>query len=310
MNKNIVVAIGGNALGNTPAEQLEIVKGTAETITDLSEAGFEIAIVHGNGPQVGMINKGMDYAFHYSDTPEIPFPECGAMSQGYIGYHLQQAIQNEMWKRGLYKNCASVITQVVVNADDAAFHNPAKPIGNFYTREEAEKSAALTGYVYKEDAGRGYRRVVPSPVPKKIIELEVVKQLMHAGDIVIAAGGGGIPVIETAKSLKGIDAVIDKDRSAAQLAIELDADIFLILTAIDGVYINFNKPNQQKLNKLSIAEASRYIEEKQFGTGSMLPKVQACIHYLNSKSDGFALITSLDKAKEALYGKSGTRIYR
>lgn len=310
MAKRIVVALGGNALGNTPEEQLDLVRETAKTIVDLSEAGYEVIVGHGNGPQVGMINLAMEFSSTKGgNTPFMPFPECGAMSQGYIGYHLQQAIQQELKARHIDKECASVITQVVVDEKDPGFANPTKPVGSFYTKEEADKIAAEKGFTFVEDAGRGYRRVVPSPIPKRIVELKVVEQLVKAGDIVITVGGGGIPVVETPNGLKGVAAVIDKDRSSALLAESIGADMLIILTAVDRVCINFNKPDQKELPTMTLAEADKYIGEKQFAPGSMLPKVQSCIEFVkNNTHGGTALITSLQKAALALKGETGTVI--
>ena len=310
MAKRIVVALGGNALGNTPEEQLNLVRETAKTIVDLSEVGYEVIVGHGNGPQVGMINLAMEFSSTKGgNTPFMPFPECGAMSQGYIGYHLQQAIQQELKARHIDKECASVITQVVVDEKDPGFANPTKPVGSFYTKEEADKIAAEKGFTFVEDAGRGYRRVVPSPIPKRIVELKVVEQLVNAGDIVITVGGGGIPVVETPNGLKGVAAVIDKDRSSALLAESIGADMLIILTAVDRVCINFNKPDQKELPTMTLAEADKYIGEKQFAPGSMLPKVQSCIEFVkNNTHGGTALITSLQKAALALKGETGTVI--
>lgn len=310
MAERIVVALGGNALGNTPEEQLNLVRETAKTIVDLSEAGYEVIVGHGNGPQVGMINLAMEFSSTKGgNTPFMPFPECGAMSQGYIGYHLQQAIQQELKARHIDKECASVITQVVVDEKDPGFANPTKPVGSFYTKEEADKIAAEKGFTFVEDAGRGYRRVVPSPIPKRIVELKVVEQLVKAGDIVITVGGGGIPVVETPNGLKGVAAVIDKDRSSALLAESIGADMLIILTAVDRVCINFNKPDQKELPTMTLAEADKYIGEKQFAPGSMLPKVQSCIEFVkNNTHGGTALITSLQKAALALKGETGTVI--
>ncbi len=310
MAERIVVALGGNALGNTPEEQLELVRHTAKTIVDLSEAGYEVIVGHGNGPQVGMINLAMEFSSTKGgNTPYMPFPECGAMSQGYIGYHLQQAIQRELKLRNMKKECASVITQVVVDANDPGFKKPTKPVGSFYTKEEADKIAKEKGFIFVEDSGRGYRRVVPSPIPKRIVELKVVEQLVKNGDIVITVGGGGIPVIETEDGLQGVAAVIDKDRSSALLAQDIGVDKLIILTAVDRVCINFNKPDQKELPKMTLSEAEKYIEEKQFAPGSMLPKVQSCMEFVqNNTHGGQALITSLQKAALALKGETGTII--
>ena len=310
MAKRIVVALGGNALGNTPEEQLDLVRHTAKTIVDLAQDGYEVIVGHGNGPQVGMINLAMEFSCTKGgNTPYMPFPECGAMSQGYIGYHLQQAIQQELKARGVDKECASIITQVVVDANDPGFAKPTKPVGSFYTKEEADKIAAEKGFTFVEDAGRGYRRVVPSPIPQRIVELKVVEQLVKAGDIVITVGGGGIPVVETEQGLKGVAAVIDKDRSSTLLAQSIGADMLIILTAVDRVCINYNKPDQKELPTMTLEEAEKYIEEKQFAPGSMLPKVQSCMEFVkNNTHGGTALITSLQKAKVALQGETGTII--
>ena len=308
--KKLVIALGGNALGNTPEEQLELVKETASTIVDLVEEGYDVVVGHGNGPQVGMINLAMEFsANNGGKTPAMPFPECGAMSQGYIGYHLQQAIQRELARRGIDKECASVVTQMVVSKDDPAFQKPTKPVGSFYSKEDADKIVAEKGYTFVEDAGRGWRRVVPSPLPTRIVELKVVEQLVAAGDVVITVGGGGIPVVETADGLCGVAAVIDKDRSSSKLALDIDADMLVILTAVDRVCINFNKPNQKELAEMNVEEAKQYIAEGHFVPGSMLPKVEACLDFVqNNKSGGTALITSLKRAKEALSGATGTII--
>lgn len=308
--KNLVIALGGNALGNNAEEQLNLVKSTAKTIVDLVEEGYNVIIGHGNGPQVGMINLAMDFASNNgAGTPFMPFAECGAMSQGYIGYHLQQSISNELNDRGINKNVATVVTQVVVDKNDKAFVNLSKPVGMFYSKEEAEKIAAEKGFTFVEDAGRGYRRVVASPQPKRIVELETVKELVERGTIVITVGGGGIPVIEDERGrLEGVAAVIDKDKSSAKLAKDLNADMLIILTAVDRVCINFNKPNQEELSTLDIKEAEKYIEEGHFAKGSMLPKVEACMDYVKNSNNGEALITSLEKAKDALHGLTGTVI--
>ena len=309
MGKKLVIALGGNALGNTPEKQLELVRNTASTIVDLAEEGYDVVVGHGNGPQVGMVNLAFEFAAgNNAGTPAMPFPECGAMTQGYIGYHLQQAIQREFQVRGIEKNCASIVTQVVVNPQDPAFQKPTKPIGMFYDRQKAEEIAAATGYTFVEDAGRGFRRVVPSPIPEKIVELPIVKQLVENHNIVITVGGGGIPVVYDGTGYTGVAAVIDKDRASARLALDLDADMLVILTAVEKVAINFNKPDQKELDTMSIAQARQYIREGHFAPGSMLPKVESCITYLEGTSSGKALITSLEKAREALAGKTGTII--
>ena len=310
MGKRVVVALGGNALGNTPEQQLELVKGTAKPIVDLVEKGYDVIIGHGNGPQVGMINLAMEFSANKGGgTPYMPFPECGAMTQGYIGYHLQQAIQDELKARGINKPCATVVTQVVVDQNDPGFQKPTKPVGSFYTKEESEAIAKEKGFTFVEDSGRGYRRVVPSPIPKRIVEIDIVEQLVSAGVIVITVGGGGIPVVEEGQSLKGVAAVIDKDRASALLARDVKADQLIILTAVDRVCINFNKPDQQELATMNLADCEKYIGEGQFAPGSMLPKVQSCMDFVKSNTHGgTALITSLSKAADALEGKTGTII--
>ncbi|MBQ3419000.1 MAG: carbamate kinase [Erysipelotrichaceae bacterium] len=306
-NKKVVVALGGNALGNNPQEQLELVKSTAAAIVDLALGGVDVVVGHGNGPQVGMINNAMLFsANNGGNTPEMPFAECGAMSQGYIGYHLQQAIQNELKRRNSDKKCATVVTQVVVSKDDPGFKNPTKPVGTFFSEQEAKQRALLTGDTYVEDAGRGWRKVVASPIPVRIQELDLIKTLSDTGAIVIAIGGGGIPVVEEDDgSLKGVSAVIDKDNASARLAIDLNAENLVILTAVEKVSINFKTPEQKDLDSMSIQEAKQYIDEKQFAPGSMLPKVQACIKYVEETGHS-ALITSLQKAADGLKGLTGT----
>ena len=305
----IVIALGGNALGKTPEEQLKLVQNTAKSIVEIVKEGHEVIIAHGNGPQVGMINLAMDFACeNNAGTPNMPFAECGAMSQGYIGYHLQQSISEELRKNNINKDCVTLITQVEVDKNDKAFNNPTKPVGMFYSKEDALKIEKEKGYTFVEDAGRGYRRVVPSPKPINIIELNVIKHLIENNNIVIAVGGGGIPVIKTENGYVGTDAVIDKDLSSAKLATQLNADILLILTAVDKVYINYNKENQESLDEITLEEAQKYIEEGQFAKGSMLPKVEACMNFVKSYPEGKAIITSLDNAREALLGKTGTVI--
>ena len=311
MNKKIVIALGGNALGNTAAEQLELVGNTAKAIVDLIAEGNEVVIAHGNGPQVGMINLGLSTAAEAGAIKaDMPFPECGAMSEGYIGYHLQQAIGNELVSRGMKKPVATIVTQTVVSEDDPAFHNPTKPVGAFYDKETAERIAAEKGYTMVEDAGRGYRRVVPSPKPFDIVEAESIKTLVDAGNVVIAVGGGGIPVIRKDGKVFGTPAVIDKDFGSELLAELLDADMLIILTAVEKVAINFNKPDQKGLDDLTPAEAAAYIAQDQFAKGSMLPKVQAAVKFAESKAGRTALITLLEKAKDGIAGKTGTRIHQ
>lgn len=307
----IVIALGGNALGKTPGEQLSLLSNVAKIIVELIKDGNEIVLTHGNGPQVGQIVLAMEYASNgEAGTPSMPFPECGSMSQGYIGYHMQQSILNELDRQGVKKECVSLITQVLVDSNDSAFQNPTKPIGMFYSKEKAMEIEKEKGYVFTEDAGRGYRRVVPSPIPKKIIEKNSITSLLDNGTIVIAVGGGGIPVINSGNGLKGVEAVIDKDRSGALLAREINADIFLILTAVDKVCLNYNTDNEIMLDSLTKEEAEKYIEEGQFAKGSMLPKVEACLDFIGESTSRKAIISSLSKAKEAIDGKTGTVIKR
>ncbi|MDO4594297.1 MAG: carbamate kinase [Tissierellia bacterium] len=311
MSEKIVLALGGNALGNTPAEQKEAVKITAKSIVDLIEQGKQVIVAHGNGPQVGMINLAMTTAAESEEhTPEMPFPECGAMSQGYIGYHLQNAVQSEFRKRNIEKNIVTLITQVVVDENDPAFEDPTKPIGSFYTEEDAHKIMTQKGYIFKEDAGRGFRRVVASPKPQDIVEKYAINQLIEDGHMVIAAGGGGIPVIRKENDLEGVDAVIDKDFTSEKLAELVDADTLLILTAVEKVAIKFGQPDQQWLSEISLSEVDKYIEDEEFAKGSMLPKVEACKKFVESKEGKKAIITSLEKAGEALKGETGTIITR
>lgn len=294
----LVIALGGNALGNNAFEQQSKIESIAPTLVELIKK-HNVIITHGNGPQVGQI---------FNDMESMPFPECGSMSQGYIGYQLQQTIQDELNKQHVPKTCLTVITQTLVDKHDKAFSNPTKLIGKFYTKEEADKISEEKGYKFVEDAGRGYRRVVPSPEPQKIIEEEVIKKLNNDGYIVIALGGGGIPVFyDEEKGLEGIDAVIDKDKSAALLASKINADILLILTAVDKVCLNYGKENEIALDQMTTSEAHKYIEEGQFAQGSMLPKVEACLDFAE-KHHGTAIITSLENAYAALNGKAGTVI--
>lgn len=307
MKDKIVVALGGNALGNSPVEQLELVKHTAKPIVDLIEEGHEVILAHGNGPQVGMINLAMDTAAgHNSKIPDMPFPECGAMSQGYIGYHLQNAIREELLNRGLTTPVATVITQVIVDEADPAFQKPTKPIGAFYTKEEAENLEKTKGFTMVEDAGRGYRRVVASPKPIDVAEKETVSALVEKGHIVITVGGGGIPVVQKGNQLIGVPAVIDKDFASAKLAELMDADYLIILTAVEKVAVHYGKPEEKWLSSMNLEEAKTYIEEGHFAPGSMLPKVQAAMSFAASKPGRKALITSLEKAKEGIAGKTGT----
>lgn len=304
----IVIALGGNALGNNPQEQLQLVKETAKPLVDLIEEGHQLVIAHGNGPQVGMINQAFDAAYHSVNTPEMPFAECGAMSQGYIGYHLQNAIRDELVARSINKEIVTLITQVVVDEHDSAFSNPTKPIGSFYTQDQAKDLEKTKGYTMIEDSGRGYRRVIASPKPVDVVEKEVIKTLMDQGVIVITVGGGGIPVIKKENQLVGVEAVIDKDFASAKVAQLVDADYLFILTAVDRVMINYNQPNQKSLEKINVEEARQYIQEGHFAPGSMLPKVEAAISFVENNSNKTSVIAALEKAKAALRNESGTKI--
>ena len=307
--KKLVIALGGNALGNTPYEQLKLVQETAKPIVDLIEAGNQVIIAHGNGPQVGMINLAMSTAANAKAIKsDMPFPECGAMSQGYIGYHLQNSIQNELKARGLKKSVATVVTQVLVDETDPAFQHPSKPIGAFYSKEEADRIAAEKGYTMVEDAGRGYRQVVPSPKPVDVVEKDMVNTLIDAGHVVITVGGGGIPVIEKDGKLVGVPAVIDKDFASAKLAELVKADALVILTAVDRVSINWGKPNQKSLESMTCEQAEQYCKEGHFAPGSMLPKVQAAMSF--ARTGGEAIIASLENAAAALRGESGTKVVK
>ena len=305
--KKIVIALGGNALGNTPAEQLELVRQTAKPIVDLIEEGNQVVIAHGNGPQVGMINLGMSTAAEAGAIKsDMPFPECGAMSQGYIGYHLQNSIANELAARGIQKTVGTLVTQVLVDEADPAFQKPSKPVGAFYDKETADKIAAERGYTMVEDAGRGWRQVVPSPKPVDVVEKDMVNTLVDSGYVVITVGGGGIPVVKKDGRLVGTPAVIDKDFASAKLAELIGADMLVILTAVDRVAINWGKPDQKALAEMTVDEAEKYCGEGHFAPGSMLPKVQAAMSF--AKAGGTAIIASLENAAAALRGESGTRI--
>ncbi|WP_312093941.1 carbamate kinase [Aminipila sp.] len=308
--KRIVIALGGNALGDTPAEQLERVKITAKTVAKVVKAGYEVVVCHGNGPQVGMINLAFSKASEAGHVPSMPFPECTAMSQGYIGYHLQQAIDQALIEAGIDDTVViTMLTQVIVDENDPAFKNPTKPIGTYYDEATAKRLMEETGDKYVEDAGRGWRRVVASPVPVSIYERISLNTLINANHVVIAGGGGGIPVVkEPNGSYHGVPAVVDKDLAAEKLAELVSADSLVILTAVDKVAINFGKPNQQLLDRMTIEEAEKYIEEGHFAPGSMLPKVKAAMQFAKSGDNRKAVICSLEKADEALNGTTGTEI--
>ena len=307
--KKIVVALGGNALGHTPVDQIQKVKHAVKPIVELVKEGHEVILAHGNGPQVGMINLAFETSHQTVNShPEMPFPECGAMSQGYIGYHLQNALQTELKNQGLDKEVATIVTQVEVDKNDTAFKNPSKPIGSFYDKETADELAKTKGYDMVEDAGRGYRRVVPSPKPINVVELNIIKTLVNANHLVITVGGGGIPVVKEGNSFVGVPAVIDKDFASAKLADLLEADLLVILTAVNKVKINFNKPNEQDIDEITVKELDELIEQGHFLKGSMLPKIEAAKTFVSKNNGRVAIIASLEEAKDALQGKTGTKI--
>jgi carbamate kinase len=307
--RKIVVALGGNALGHNSLDQIKKVQHAVKPIVELVEQGNEVILAHGNGPQVGMINLAFETSYNVSNkNPDMPFPECGAMSQGYIGYHLQNALLTELKNRGLKQQVATIITQVEVDENDKAFMNPSKPIGAFYDFETAEKFRKEKGYVMVEDASRGYRRVVPSPLPLNIVELDIIKTLVKAGHLVITVGGGGIPVIKKGNQYIGVPAVIDKDFASARLADLLDVDMLVILTAVNKVKINFSTPEERDLDHITIKEIDELISQGHFLKGSMLPKIEAARAFVSGKKHRTAIIASLEEAKEALLGHTGTRI--
>ena len=311
MGKRIVIALGGNALGENLPEQMAAVRGTARAIADLIQAGHEVVVAHGNGPQVGMIQKAMAELTRSDPERYIPCPlsVCVAMSQGYIGYDLQNALREELMDRGIDKGVATVLTQVEVDPADPAFQHPTKAIGAFMTREEADKLVAERGYDVVEDAGRGWRRVVASPKPVSIVEIKSIRDMVAAGLVVVACGGGGIPVFKTdGHHLKGAAAVIDKDFAACTLARQLDADCLIILTAVEKVAIHFGKPNVEWLSYLTPARARAYMDDGEFAPGSMLPKVQAAVEFAESAPGRTARITLLEKAGEGIEGRTGTLI--
>lgn len=310
MKKRAVIALGGNALGNTLPEQMIAVKGTSKVIVDLVEAGYDVVVTHGNGPQVGMINNAMAALSRENPKqPNTPLSVCVAMSQAYIGYDLQNAIREELLNRNIKDLAVStMVTQVRVDEEDPAFQHPTKPIGHFMTEEEAKYAEEHYDYKCVEDSGRGWRRVVASPAPVEIVELEAIKQLVGK-QLVICCGGGGIPVVHNGNHLTGASAVIDKDWTSSLLASEIDADVFIILTAVEKVAVNFGKPDQQWLDDITVEEARQYAAEGQFAAGSMLPKVDAAIKFAQSKKGRTAIITLLEKAREGIEGKTGTRIH-
>ena len=309
MSKRVVIALGGNALGNTLHEQFAAAQNTAKAIADLIEDGHQVVVAHGNGPQVGMINRAMaELTSRWPEKyPPTPLTVCGAMSQGYIGYDLQNTLREELLDRGIHKEIATLITQVAVDPEDPAFQNPTKPIGRFMSHEEAKKFEAK-GYSIMEDAGRGWRRVVASPRPREIIEMGAIRAMVDDGHVVIACGGGGIPVKHQGNRLKGVPAVIDKDFASCRMAQDLDADYLIILTAVEKVAIHFGKPNQEWLSELTTENARRLIAEGHFAPGSMLPKVQAAVEFAESAPGRSSLITLLEKARDGIAGQTGTLI--
>ena len=308
--KKVVIALGGNALGKDVEEQKEAVAKTAKVIVDLAQQGLDIIVTHGNGPQVGMIQNAMDnLVVMHENYKQVPLPTSVAMSQGYIGIDLQNAIKYELYSRNIDGKVSTILSQVEVDKNDPAFENPTKPIGRFLTKEEAEENEA-NGVRCMEDAGRGYRVVGASPMPQRIRELETIKTLVNAGHIVITCGGGGIPVISENGKLVGVNAVIDKDNASSLLAAQLGADYLVILTAVEKVAINFGKENQEWLSDLTVEQAKEYIAEEQFAKGSMLPKIEAAIRFAESGEGRRTLITLLDKAAEGIAGKTGTVIHQ
>ena len=308
--KKVVIALGGNALGKDVEEQKEAVAKTAKVIVDLAQQGLDIIVTHGNGPQVGMIQNAMDnLVVMHENYKQVPLPTSVAMSQGYIGIDLQNAIKYELYSRNIDGKVSTILSQVEVDKNDPAFENPTKPIGRFLTKEEAEENEA-NGVRCMEDAGRGYRVVVASPMPQRILQLETIKTLVNAGHIVITCGGGGIPVISENGKLVGVNAVIDKDNASSLLAAQLGADYLVILTAVEKVAINFGKENQEWLSDLTVEQAKEYIAEEQFAKGSMLPKIEAAIRFAESGEGRRTLITLLDKAAEGIAGKTGTVIHQ
>ena len=310
--RRIVIALGGNALGNTLPEQMAAVKITARAIVDLIEEGCEVVVAHGNGPQVGMVNNAMLALTHEDENqPNTPLSVCVAMSQAYIGYDLQNALREELLNRGIEDiPVATMITQVRVDENDPAFQTPTKPIGKFVSAEQAKKMEKDFNYIMKEDSGRGYRRVVASPKPLEIVEIGTIRTMVNSGDLVIACGGGGIPVTKQGNHLKGASAVIDKDFASCLLAKELDADYLIILTAVEKVALNFGKPDEKWLEDVSVEEAKQYIKEGHFAAGSMLPKVEAAVDFADSKPGRTALITLLEKSRDAIQGKTGTMFHQ
>ena len=310
MKRKIVVALGGNALGKNLNEQLSAVKFTAKALADLIEDGNEVVITHGNGPQVGRIDSAMAALCREDSSVErTPLSMCVAMSQAYIGYDIQNALREELLSRNIHKPVATIVTQVLVDGDDPALQNPTKPIGKFMSEADAQKEHERLGFTMREDAGRGWRRVVPSPEPKKIVELDAIRASVEDGSVVICCGGGGIPVKKVGNFHKGVGAVIDKDNVSSLLADNLNADILLILTAIDKVRIRYGKPDELSLDSMSLTDARRYIADGEFAAGSMLPKVEAAARFVENGNGRIAVIAALHQAGEAVKGQAGTVIF-
>ena len=302
-----VIALGGNALGNNPKEQQALIKKAVKNIVSLIKKNDDVIISHGNGPQVGVINLAFEDSYENEDIPYMPFPECTAMSQGYIGYHLQKGLRDILEDEGIEKKIITIVTQVVVDKQDPSFKNPTKPVGPFYSEKMAKELMKETGEIYLEDAGRGYRKVVASPKPLEIVEIETIRDLVNNGHIVIACGGGGIPIYKQNEA-KGANAVIDKDLASSLMAQELAADILIILTNIKQAELNYGKPDAKKLGKIPVSLATKYLEQGEFAKGSMGPKVEAAINFVKSGKNKKAIITALDNLDNALKGIDATII--
>lgn len=308
MKKRVVVALGHRALGTTLPEQKIAVKNTAKSIADLIEEGYQVAITHSNAPQVGMIHTAMnEFGKTHDNYTSAPMSVCSAMSQGYIGYDLQNGIREELLNRGIYRTVSTVLTQVIVDPYDEAFYTPTKVLGRYMTAEEADEERKKGNYVV-EEPGKGFRRVVSAPNPVKIVELDAVKALLDADQIVIACGGGGIPVLEQDNHLRGASAVIEKDLAAGKLAEGINADELIILTSVEQVFINLDQPNEEKLGEINIDQAKEYMDQGHFGIHNMFPKFRAAVEFIEQREDRSALITSFDKVKEGIKGKAGTII--
>ena len=308
--KRVVVALGGNALGDDPKQQLQRVDQTAANIAAMVKEGIDVVVTHGNGPQVGVIDQAFEVA-HAAKPKQVPFmplQDCNAMSQGYIGAQLTCALMNQLHGHGIMRSVADVVTHVVVDADDPAFEDLEKPIGSFMTKAQAAALSKAEGVPVREDSGRGWRRVVASPRPQRILELDAIRDLMGAGYVVVACGGGGMPVVERNDAYIEVEAVVDKDLTSAILAWKLKADWLVILTAVERAYLDFGKPTQAPIDAMTARQAREYIAQGQFAPGSMLPKVQACVEFVEAHPGGRALITSLGHAAEGLRGETGTLV--